>query len=297
MYRKEHASVNRPEKWTGGVDWFRWKINRVAAAPDAMARIRELQEQDKSRASSVKPWRFCGYEGLATDSIRWGQRGGNVLWESSGEKAASTLAFMRPSGGYCLRIDLQTTLRFSRALPGFGTSLLSSLLETSRSTGPSRIRAGVSTATDGLWLGTVGRRTSPSYIRVYDKGVESKLDPQGMLWRIELEAKLSHAKQLCQDHLTSLPNPSFCASYVASSLTRLGLPSLSSALASSPVDVNLGRKSESTAGTLAVWLSQTVKPTIPRLLTVFSVAEVLEMLGLSDVAVPIGKGNVPPKST
>jgi len=75
------------------------------------------------------------------------------------------------------------------------------------------------------------------------------------------------------------------------------LPSLSSALASSPVDVNLGRKSESTAGTLAVWLSQTVKPTIPRLLTVFSVAEVLEMLGLSDVAVPIGKGNVPPKST
>jgi hypothetical protein len=138
----------------------------------------------------------------------------------------------------------------------------------------------------------VGRRTSPSYLRIYDKGVESKLAPQGVLWRVEVEAKQSHARQLCLDHWSSLHDPRFCANYVASSVTRLGFRWPFSELASSPVDINLGKKQQTTAGQLAIWLTHTVAPTIPRLLSVFTVAEVLEMLKLSDVAVPIGKGNV-----
>jgi len=291
MYLKELENVNRPEKWTAGVDWIRWKVDRLGLVKSTLGRIKELQQEDANRASKVKPWRFQGYEGVATDSIRWGKRGGYLLWESSGDRAASTMAFMGRCGGYSLRLDLQTTLKYSSSLPDFGTSLMQYSPGTTPTPRRSQTLLGVSTRTDGLWLGTVGRRTSRNYLRIYDKGVESRCAPPATLWRVELEAKYSHAQRLCQDHWNSLPDPKFCANYVASSLTRLGLHWPFSELGSSPVDVKLGKKEQTTAGTLAIWLTHTVRPTIPRLLTVFTVAEVLEMLSLSDVAVPIGKGN------
>lgn len=291
-YLREHAKSSRPEKWTAGIDWFRWKVDRLKAVRNVLGRIRELQSQDAQRASAVRPWRFQGYEGLQTDSIRWGKRSGVLLWESSGEKAASTLAFMGKSDGYALRCDLQITVGLSSSVPRFGTSLLPSSRATIRTPRRSRSLVTVTTRTDGLWLGTVGRRTSRNYLRVYDKGVESKLAPAGHVWRVELEAKYSHARQICQDHWSSLNDPKFCASYVVSSLMRSGSRWPFMDLANSPVDIRLGRKEETTAGRLAVWLTHSVRPTIPRLLTVFSVAEVLRMLDLSDVAVPTGRDNV-----
>jgi hypothetical protein len=292
VYIKELENVKRPEKWTAGVDWIRWKVDKLGLVRSTLGRIRELQQRDADNASAVKPWRFQGYEGIATDSIRWGKRGGYLLWESSGERAASTMAFMGRCAGYSLRCDLQTTLKFSSAQPSLGTYLMRSSRETIPTHRRSQTRHGVSTATDGLWLGTVGRRTSPSFLRIYDKGIESKSAPQGMMWRVEVEAKNTHSRILCQDHWNSLLDPKFCASYVASSLTRLGLHWPFSELGSSPVDVKLGKKEQTTAGTLAIWLTHTVRPTIPRLLSVFTVAEVLEMLNLSDVAAPTGKGHV-----
>jgi hypothetical protein len=127
---------------------------------------------------------------------------------------------------------------------------------------------------------------------VYDKGVESKLAPRGKLWRVELEAKGQHARKLWEDYGSSLNNPNFCARYVASSVKRSGSRWPFEELATSDVDIRLGKKEETTAGRLAVWLAQTVAPALPRLLTVFTVAELLEILKLSDVAAPIGKANV-----
>jgi hypothetical protein len=113
----------------------------------------------------------------------------------------------------------------------------------------------------------------------------------GKLWRVELEAKYNHAEQLWKDYGSSLNDPSFCARYVASSVRRSGSRWPFEELATSDVDIRLGKKEETTAGRLAVWLAQSVAPVLPRLLTVFSVAEVLEILKLSDVAEPIGKAN------
>lgn len=202
------------------------------------------------------------------------------------------MASMGRSPGYCLRIDLQATLAFSSSQPDCGTSLLPSSPVTPPTSHRRPIQVGLATRNNGLWLGTVGRRTSPSYLRIYDKGVESKLAPKGMIWRVELEAKSTHARQICQDHWTSLNSPKFCVNYVASSLMRSGSLWPWPELAESPVDVKLGRKEQTTAGTLAIWMTHTVRPVIPRLLTVFSVAEVLEMLNLSGVAVPTGRADV-----
>lgn len=288
---------DRPEKWTAGVDWFRWKVDRMKDVREVRSRVRALQEKDVQNASSLKPWKFCGYEGFQTDSVRYGERGGLLLWEASGSRAPVTMATLEPSSGYALRIDLQLTLSLSRTQPSFGTSLLPSSPTPTHTSRRARSLVGLTTQNQGLWLGTVGRRTSPNFLRIYDKGVESKTAEPGKVWRVELEAKYTHARQLCRDHLTSLNNPKFCASYVVSSLQRSGSSFPFAGLADSPIDIKLGRKDETTAGKLAIWLSQTVAPTLPRLLTVFTVAEVLEMLKLSAVAAPTGKGHALDRAT
>jgi hypothetical protein len=137
----------------------------------------------------------------------------------------------------------------------------------------------------------VGTRTSPSYIRVYDKGVEARCAPPGVLWRIELEAKYQHARKLWTKNAQDLTNPSWCAKYSVQCLTQRGFAWPAGPLSGERLDVSAGPKPQSTPTTLASWLVLSVRPAIQRLRSVFSVAEILEMLALSDAAAPTGKDN------
>lgn len=296
---KQHTRASRPISWTAGLDWFRWVSNDTSNNDELLETIHVVQSSDTRNGSKVRPWRFQGFDGWQTDRIRYGVRAGRVLWESSGEAAASIAGLTPSSGGYCSRIDLQTTFRLSHSQPTWGTCLTGSWTTILKKSASTRTRHGLSLGTNGLWLGTVGSRTSRSYIRVYDKGVESKMAPAGIMWRLELEAKHEHARELWTKHRQTLNDPAFCGQYCAQSLTELGCSWPFGKLSNSRVDLALGRKESTSVGTLAVWLSRSVAPTIPRLLTVFSVAEVLEMLKLTDVAAPIGNNNAhdPPART
>lgn len=217
-----------------------------------------------------------------------------MIWESSGERAHSTLALTELCPGFASRIDLQATLSLSRSLPGFGTYLLDSITQTSISRRRTPTRLGVSSANCGLWLGTVGRRTHHSYIRVYDKGVEARCAAPGTMWRVELEAKHSHAAELCRTNYHQLTNPAFCASYSVESLKSQGCSWPFAPFSDERVDRNTGRTSSTTPTKLAAWLYRSVNPAIRRVLTVYTVGEVLLMLGISDVAMPIGGDNARP---
>lgn len=280
---RKHGREGRPQKWTAAVDWFRWRTNDFDDIRPVIHAAQAIQDEDISRASFLKPWRFQGYEGWHTESIRWGQRGGRVIWESSGEKAACTWGRMPLSSGKALRIDLQTTLSLSTPQPTFGSSLLRSITQTSRSRRRTPILLGLHTESSGLWLGTVGRRTSPSYLRIYDKGVESRLAAPGVLWRVEVELKSQNAEQLCRTSLERLSEPVFCASYCEQSLTSRGCSWPFAPLTEESLDVSTGRKEQATPARLAQWISLSVRPVIQRLLTVYSADELRTMLGLSDV--------------
>lgn len=286
---KSLSREERHPKWTAGLDYFRYRSKDFADTDPMIDRLREIQEQDMSRASSLKPWKFQGYRGWQTDSVRWGQRGGRVLWESSGTMAACTLDRMVLSSGVALRIDLQITLQLCTPRPTLGSLLLSSATPTSPSSQTPRTLRGVHTETSGLWLGTVGRRTAPRYIRVYDKGVEQRAALPGLLWRVEVEAKQTEAQALWQQNRARLNDPTFCASYCASSLKSSGCSWPFGAIGNESVSVRRELELPPTPTRLASWLCTSVRPVIPRLLTVFTVGEVLTMLGLSDVAGPTGK--------
>jgi hypothetical protein len=285
------ANEDRPQKWTAGVDWFRYRTNDFEDTRPLLHAIRDVQQEDTQKASRLRPWRFQGYDGWQTDTIRYGQRNGRVIWESSGSAAQRTLGLSALCTGSAKRIDLQITLQLCTPLPTFGSSLLRSITQSSISQHRNQIRCGLHTETTGLWLGTVGRRTHRSYLRIYDKGVESRQAVKGKMWRIELEAKHSHAAELWLRNQHRLKDPEFCAAYCVSSLKSSGCSWPYGDLGTDEVDIALGRDQRTTPSRLAGWLINSVAPTIPRLLTVFSVHEVLEMLSLSDVAAPTGKDN------
>lgn len=111
------------------------------------------------------------------------------------------------------------------------------------------------------------------------------------MWRIELEAKYSHARELWRKESHRLNEPEFCANYCVSSLKSSGCSWPFGDIGGERLVQSLGGKTQSTPSRLAGWICASVAPVIPRLLTVYTVGEVLMMLGLSDVAAPTGKDN------
>lgn len=271
---------------TAGIDWFRYRVEDLRQVRSARDVVAGIQQEDVDRGSRRRPWTFQGYEGWITDSIRYGERGGKLLWETSGGVAPFTWTRMPLSGGTATRIDLQQTLRLASSLPDFGMRFLPPEARTHRRLLRSRRKVGISSDSRGLWCGTVGRRTAPSYLRFYDKGTESKGAELGRLWRVELETKYQHAEALCSQAVDRMKDPDWCASYCEQSWKSAGClwPIRESAAAF--VGVNVPPRPPATAGRLAQWLIHSVKPVIPRLLKVFTVAEVLAMLDLDLVAQP-----------
>ena len=137
-----------------------------------------------------------------------------------------------------------------------------------------------------MWLGTVGRRTSPEYFRMYDKGVETREHKAGYKWRLELEVKYKHASELCLTQLESLKDPAWCASYVISRWRSLGCSWPTTTPALSPVAVRPEPTPSPSYEALLKWMETSVSPAVFRALRGCSVADLLRALGLEAVAEP-----------
>jgi len=118
---------------------------------------------------------------------------------------------------------------------------------------------------DGAYCGTVGSRTSRSYVRLYDKGVESQTEPPGVYWRYEVEAKRDLAGSLWKELKEAADPTSYCQSVCERSARSLGLrwPStLRPDLKPMPPVPKI--EPADVTRTLA-WLRKTVRPSILRL--------------------------------
>jgi hypothetical protein len=275
-----------PQERTAGIDWFRFKAEGVASARQAQEAALVIQREDVERGSPVKPWKWQGYEGKMTRRIRWGRRGTNLYWETSGEWADSTWIRMPRSGGRSTRIDLHSTMRFSQPLPGFGSLCLPPEATTHPHRLPSGTPVGLSRGPDGMWLGTVGRRTAPEYFRLYDKGVETRNCMAGFLWRLELEAKHGASEALCETQAGSLKDPKWCGRYVTSRWLQSGLLWPINEDEQSLDAIAPARRPSSPSGALLRWLDHSVKPVVTRLARTVPTEVLLEALGLNGLAEP-----------
>lgn len=127
-------------------------------------------------------------------------------------------------------------------------------------------------------------------MRVYDKGIEQGTHPAGILWRVELEAKRDLAPKLWNRLKVEPDAPQLCYASCAHAWKQSGLrwrlPRSSKGFALPSPDA----RAPAPAHALAAWLRTSVAPTIPRVLAVYTVAELLDMLGLTSLATPTPQG-------
>lgn len=129
-------------------------------------------------------------------------------------------------------------------------------------------------------LGTVGDRTNARYLRVYDKGVESKVEKPGRLWRLELEAKRTLAPALWMDLLNSTDVEQWCFNSLAEQWKRSGCSWPLTASTRAGEGIAVPSEGPSDGERLARWVKQSVAPAIERLLKKHAASEVLSMMGL-----------------
>lgn len=275
-----------PQEWTSGVDWFRYRVDGPGVVREAWQMAVEIQDDDRMEGERVRPWRWQGYEGKRSPRIRWGMKGHTLFWETSGAWAEYTWRRMPLSGGRATRIDLHSTVRLSQPRRDFGMRCLGRAATTHPYRLPSGTPVGLQRGADGMWLGTVGRRTCPEYFRVYDKGVETRDFNAGHLWRLELEVKYAHAEALCREHSRDLMSPKWVASYATSRWRSFGLRWPLRSDEEQLAGVRRAARPEPTTEARMEWLRHTVRPVVCGLTMTTDVSAILEALGLNGVAVP-----------
>lgn len=267
-------------RWSAGIDWVTY-IDRARFAKERLHALAVQIAQDHTDpAAKEKPFNLCGYDGWQTPAVRIGHRGASSLLQLSGAVADSQWIQLASCGGQPTRLDVQVTLRPSNAQPRFGFRFLRSPSGGPTARRSSLPRSGLRTESDGSVLGTVGRRTSTRYLRVYDKGVESKTAPPGAIWRCEVEAKQGLAQRLWRDLQTAQDRSQWAYDTVAEQWKRSGYswPLTGSsrgregliALSAPPTDTERLKR----------WLQVSVAPAVQRLQRSISAREIAQLLQL-----------------
>lgn len=263
-----------------GIDWI-----TVVAAGGKQARKLEQLAYDVRHAkvdacAPEKPFRLMQYEGVQWPGVRVGRWGAKCLVQLSGWVADESWTLLPSYSGRVTRLDVQTTTLLSRSQPAFGMRFLRRAATTRHH--PQRLPPKIGKQRDnrGLFLGTVGKRTAPRYLRVYDKGIESNTDPAGLRWRVEVEAKATLAEELWKDLQKAKDVRQWCLDTCAEQWRLSGCcwPLGSSSRTGEPI--RGPRPPASDAETLALWMRASVAPVVKRLLRVYSPAEVGRMIGL-----------------
>jgi hypothetical protein len=271
--------------YTCGIDWL------TMTHPDTAEVLGWREEQLHKVALELsgglagqerRVWRWQGYTGWAFCGVRWGtSRQGSVI-QSSGHTAHSLAAIINWQGYRCTRVDLQVTCRTAQNDGTRAVRALELMAVDSRS------RAGrgaphAITSIDGHGSGytlQLGRRASDRYVRVYDKGRESRDEQYAGMVRLELEAKGDLARDLWAKLEAQYFARSFVQEYVGSTLARYGLAALAELTPDVPlVDVSYSETPSDLESRLE-WLRTSVRPVIRRLLADGRYYDILDALEL-----------------
>jgi DNA relaxase NicK len=268
-----------------GVDWI------TVTCKDTLRR-EQLQvcgtshiEVCASRGEKVVPWSFQGYQGLSAGEASFGTREEDSILRLSGPTAFSHWRRAYELADNCSRIDLQMTVRTTDDVP--------QLVEWYHEAAGEHYKNWKRKPEVDLWRSNNGsdtlyicKRVSEQFCRVYDKGVESKLDHYRNCVRFEVEYKGKCAKlvamKLSQDENPNARAIELCSAFLMAHGLKPPLPS-------TPRHVIRVPRSRSTSLKRLAWLCAAVRPSIALLIKDGKLSEVIEALGLMDhVKVSVG---------
>lgn len=270
------------ERRWAGIDWITM-IGETRNQRDELLTVADaIQATDTLGGDVRRPWSFQGFKGWQTSRVRAGTNSNRVVIQSSGEAADTLSGLLTEASGRPTRLDVQTTHWLSSTRTDAGWRSVSVSLSESRLNSPSTRTGGAFLATDGSCLITAGRRTSERYGRVYDKGVEQRSAPPGRVWRVEVETKGGLAQRLWTDYQRAKDRRTWCFASCESQWKLLEQPWPWPESSDPTCPVVAPKRKPAPAHSLMAWLRVTVAPTIPRILTAYTVDEVIEALGLRE---------------
>lgn len=283
MYLSREGAVRESltRRWTAGIDWVTYIARDRGAVPRLTQLANELQEEHGDETDVMKPFRLARYEGWRTPAVRVGQSGASCLLQVSGQVAAASWTRMASCGGAPTRLDVQVSLELPTSQPRFYMRLLSPSTKMRLSSRSSLPRRSLRSDNRGYLLGTVGDRTKARYLRVYDKGVESKAHAAGHLWRMELEAKRGLARKLWLDLMEATDVPQWCFDSVSEQWKSSGYCWPLSESTRGVRGVSAYEPRDRNAVKLARWTRTSVAPAMQRLVAKYGRDAVLEMLALN----------------
>lgn len=262
---------------SAGVDWLtctapRWKEER----PLYLLAL-ELIESEKAAGNEVSKFSLAGYKGYGAGGARFGVRDDSVILQLSGECARSNWRRAKEQARNVSRLDVQVTVAFETPQPHIIKTLHNDSLNHKSSGGrPSNRTLITSTMTGDTLL--IGKRQSDVYLRAYDKGIESKCAPAGVLLRYEAEMKRERASLTAQRLATSSDEASSSVALIHSAFVRQGVR-VAGEFHQWQWD-SLSLQKSDTARKL-LWLRTAIRPSIMFLLETVGRDEVEYALGLS----------------
>jgi len=268
---------------------------------------RHCVTEEANRGAKLKVWRVSGYRGLQADHAAFGIRRDGAIIKLSGRAAAEYWEQASLLGTNTTRLDLQVTV-----FPVDGpTTWLRRHYEQVRKRKLGRGRPfkyKLFVGPSGPETLRLGTNQSDRWMRVYDKGLQSKLPKYEGTLRYELQLNRSqalsmvqqlsatefqqseifrHVEEFASARLTRLAfsADTWLESVGASSSPRLAhagpskVPTLAGSL---PPGSTNSLKEEDEAYRKLTWARACLRPTIERLIAAGLLGEVLEALGIMD---------------
>lgn len=265
-----------------GLDWLTCTAKNTDSAL-AFERVADAElDRQRDTGLALLPTMRLGFNGYKAEHFFFGRREHDLMIQASGPGTNDMAIAAVPFASNVSRLDLQVTIWTEGEaldLARDGWQHLRSLPN-----GPGRPRS------FSLIIGHpsgqtlyVNSRASDNFGRLYDKGVESKLGPAGLVWRYEVELKRDLARHAALEFVRGQQPQAFVSNQVHQWMTLRGVRPRFSPVGSSSYR---GAILQDRNRDILFWFKQSVSKSIQKAIKTHGLTNVIESLGLQDQVQP-----------
>lgn len=265
-----------------GIDWVTCTAKNTDSAL-AFERLAD-DELDRQTRSGVRviPQSRLGYEGYAGEHFYFGRREHDLMMQITGHAADSLGRLAIPIASNVSRLDLQVTIYTEGTQEQFAADGWEHLKALPNGNGRPRSFSLIVGHPVGQTL-YVNSRSSDNFGRIYDKGIEARVGPAGLLWRYEVEFKRKVAKHESLRAVLSEQPTAYVGARVHSWMTERGVDCPWSSLSALALQ---DRLSISVDRDVLTWFRESVSKTVGKAIKRYGLKAVLESLNLQEQVTP-----------
>ena len=270
----------RPVLKSAGVDYITATTGERKANEWIQNFGQQLLNQERLAGNDICSFWLQNFSGLTCGSVQLAKSNERVMIRLSSQLAALHWQEVAEVASNISRLDIQSTVQFGQNERSLASKLEKRALKYCREH-DSRLRVELRRNNKTGQTLYCGSRFSDRFVRIYDKGMESKLPELRDHWRGEIELHRSRAKLTAHQMLQSKAPNVWASQAVSQHLKKLGI-AWPSALHVSQTVAQLPKpeRNQSRDGRRLQWLRYQVRPTVARLSHSYSRVELLDVLGL-----------------